>query len=548
MPDNANVLLRDVIYANGFATLEFYPMSTRPIPTKSIQLRIGDLHGNVLKLIYFLVHENVLILAPDAKNTEMPDDEKSNKLYAELVRIHGRAVGDEKGSLLTKADLVRFREILENASINPVDKIIIIGDDMCDRVGNDKLTLIAIEVLVRRLTIDILTSNHAAELIRVCETNSSFTDTIFTDEHSRSMRRLQQIIDDGLTTREAVLKIVNESYKPCLKALSYTLKEDEKEITIDSHAPIGLETIAALAAKLGVAFNDDSARGLAETIDRINGAFKQYVDHNKSATLYSRENVVKGYHSDIIDVKKDPFAFLTWNRDLEIIRRPAIHKGFKINWVHGHHPVELPAEHHVTTLDTLFGKIYPSPFGAVYKCIATDQRSSPSPILTVAQSPITVPPAVSVATKQPPPVLGKQSPFHKSGSSPGLFTSTPTRPTSVLPVRRSLPSMKMEELPSQAGKCDSAVSFNLGTESPVRKQWLSSPMKMMSPSPATSPVKMMSPPPSPVKMISPSPATSRTSLPARPGTASQGRLISASPVKMVMLPSPLTRSPRRLPK
>src|SRR5579883_2145455 len=108
------------------ADLEVYPKETKDtdcIPHANNEFTIGDLHGNALKLLHFLVRQNVINL-----------DEAE---YAEFVKLYKK---DSKE--ITKEDLdVIFEKILAKMTANPVGTVRLIGDELSDRGANDYFTL-----------------------------------------------------------------------------------------------------------------------------------------------------------------------------------------------------------------------------------------------------------------------------------------------------------------------------------------------------------------------------------------------------------------------
>ena len=278
----------------------------------SNQLTIGDLHGNAIKLIYFLIHQNVLRLP-------VPDD------YKVLVRIY------RKGKL-SADDLAQFEAILAMMEVNSVGTVRLIGDEMADRGQNDYLTLQVIDLLRRKgVSVEILLSNHSVEFIEAYEKQMPFISERLLYGQAGSMYLLHQLIQDKLVTREAVLGMVDSSYKPFLRALSYTVSEDKTKITIYSHAGIDLSTIEKLANALGVAYCDDTVELLAGTIDRINVEFYKHVKNNTVHTLYSAAAVYNGGSSSRLD--DNAFAFIMWNRTYHTLNRPADYKGYHIDFV-----------------------------------------------------------------------------------------------------------------------------------------------------------------------------------------------------------------------
>lgn len=302
----------------------------------SNQLTIGDLHGNALKLIYFLLRQNVLRLPA-------PDD------YAKLVAIYRK-------NQLTAEDLACFEVILASMEVNPVGTVRLIGDELADRGQNDYLTLKVIDLLRRKgVSVEILLSNHSAEFIAAYETTKKFNSYNLNYGDARSMYALGKLIKDGIVSQEEVFSLIDNCYKPFLRALSYTLSQDKTKITIYSHAAIDLCTIEQLTKVLGVDYRDDEIEDLARTIDSINSKFYNYVKNNKAHTLYLRLRTAQGKDALVLKHDENPFVFLMWNRRYTAINRPAKYKNYSLNFVHGHDDAEESHEN-IYNLDNLLGK------------------------------------------------------------------------------------------------------------------------------------------------------------------------------------------------
>src|SRR5581483_9960414 len=134
-----NELIEDAYYVN----IDDCPPADAKHPANiQNQLTIGDLHANGLKLLYFLVRQNVL--------------EISSTDYATIVRIYLKSA-----HALTKQDLVDSNNIIANAKVNPVGTIRLLGDELADRGENDYFVLKILEKLSKEnISIEILLSNH----------------------------------------------------------------------------------------------------------------------------------------------------------------------------------------------------------------------------------------------------------------------------------------------------------------------------------------------------------------------------------------------------
>ncbi|MHB1949287.1 MAG: Dot/Icm T4SS effector Wip [Gammaproteobacteria bacterium] len=342
------------------------PDKSHPADSKN-QLTIGDLHGNALKLIYFLVRQNVIRL--------------EEKTYPELVRIY--KLGTQH---ITQADLDSFNKILASITALPVGTVRLIGDELCDRGNNDYFTLKVLERLSQlKVPVETLLSNHGIEFIDQYESQDDFIAARLEDDHANSMLSLQALITKGLVSRDEINTIFHLHIKPSLRALSYTLDLEKNKITIYSHAGIDLSVIATLAKKLDVTYCDDSAKHLAQTIDFINEKIAIHIRNNTLHTLHSHEALVEGYHGDApLNIETNPLEFIMWNRFYSQLKRPITHqKYYFLDFVHGHDPYDARSKniynldnklgkgqnHHQEDYNILYSQELPS-----YKCALTSKK------------------------------------------------------------------------------------------------------------------------------------------------------------------------------
>lgn len=234
----------------------------------------------------------------------------------------------------------------------------LLGDELADRGNNDYFTLKILQKLhEHKIPVEILISNHSIEFIEAYEKEKPFRSETLLSPHVRSMENLNALLEHGLVDRTEIESIVQTSYQANLRALSYSLSEDKQTITLYSHAGIGLNTIAHLAKKLGVDYNDATAQKLAATIDQINSQFQQYVQAKTVHTLYDREIIKKIYYEDnfCVPSEKSAFEFIMWNRNYAQLQRPVHHLGYKVNFVHGHDSNDVTLSH-IYNLDSQLGK------------------------------------------------------------------------------------------------------------------------------------------------------------------------------------------------
>lgn len=354
------------------ANIDEYPGTDAAHPAGSLnQNTIGDLHGNALKLIYFLVRQNVINLSAED--------------YGRLKGIYDIPVAE-----LTAENLGEFKAILAGVTVNPVATVRLIGDELADRGSLDYYTLKIIEKLISAgVHVETLISNHTYWFYDGYFNDKSFDLNLFSEggapsgqfaAQHRSMTGLKTVIERGLVTREEVDALVKNYHQPSLLALSYTIDPDRNSITIYSHAPIDFTTIEAIARKLGVDFKDATIFELAATIEEINLAFKKKVSEGGLLDLVDPEimGIMGGnftYDECGGDIFKIPFEFLVWNRKTERkkdepyftetikqLDRPkqiSAHS-YGCTFVRGHDSTPSGIDHEFN-LDNNFGKAAPAP-------------------------------------------------------------------------------------------------------------------------------------------------------------------------------------------
>ncbi|MBA2657510.1 MAG: hypothetical protein H0U70_11115 [Tatlockia sp.] len=287
--------------------IDNYP-EARPFPNAR-KLTLGDLHGNALKFLFFLIKEGVV--ACDKKN------------YQRFVEIYKQEVND-----LNKEDLADFETICDELSVISNIEICLIGDTLCDRGSNDYFTLKLLQVLkANSIKIEIMLSNHDFTFIESLETTGVFRseNNCGDRKFGRSMNQLQDLIDAGKLTKETILALVQEAYLPSLKLLSYTVNNN-KEFTIFSHALTDDLVTKNLADELGVNYQTATVKDYAATIDAINQAFQRnYVTQGLVIDLPN--------YNDGCD-QSDPVFFLMWNRKYDFFQNES--HSYRVNRVHGH--------------------------------------------------------------------------------------------------------------------------------------------------------------------------------------------------------------------
>ncbi|HKY69903.1 MAG TPA: Dot/Icm T4SS effector Wip [Gammaproteobacteria bacterium] len=330
----------DSIYIKRVDLKAFPLPSSRTAMDETAQLTIGDLHGNALKFLFFLIKHNVFT------NVE-PED------YAQFVKLYHKDT-----EAITQDDLLLFDAFLSKIAVNNKGVIRFLGDDLADRGSNDYFTLKLFEKLHQAgANFEIILSNHSNEFIKAFEKGDDYSPSLIFFGQSRSLVNLNHLIERGIITKDAVDTLFWMNYLPHLKALSYTINEANNAIAIFSHAPIGLETIRSLAKKLDVPFIEDTLLNLATTIDNINIAFANgYIQTKTISHLLNDDVIVHDPNFQNIDYDEDPFLFSAWNRNYDKIERPREHNGYTLKFIHGHDSTDPIIPHARYDLDNDLGK------------------------------------------------------------------------------------------------------------------------------------------------------------------------------------------------
>ena len=308
-----------------YVNLDIYPEITK-VKDEAL-LTLGDLHGNALKLLYFLIKHEIVTC--------------EKRFYERFVIIYRKHPND-----LSKEDLLEIKAICQQLIVKNKTKICLIGDVLADRGQNDYFTLLLLYKLHNEsVPIDILLSNHDFTFIECLEVYGIFRSSrpCGDREFASSMQQMQDLIETYKLDFSEIKTMVENAYLPKLKLLSYSL-DNENEITRFSHARIDDKVMINLAIVMNVPFLALTVAELAQTIDAINYSFqKNYVEKKLIHALVKES---------FIDDKNDPINFLMWNRSYYFLLKIL---PFKINEVYGHDSAG-PQGENIYCLDNLLGK------------------------------------------------------------------------------------------------------------------------------------------------------------------------------------------------
>lgn len=219
---------------------------------------IGDLHGNMMKLMFFAIKHGIVQLSDEIY---MNSQNEPCDAYAKLLEIYLKNPNE-----LTAQDKEIFDYIIDNMDVTAGALLSLLGDDLFDRGKNDYFMLKLIAKLIQEnVNLEILMSNHSMEFVIQQELklaqakgenfnppgNLGYSDLHIIEplDTAASYKGLVASIDNGVISQREV-NALYEVYKTKIKALSYFCNNDTGEVMVASHAPIGQSTVIMMAVAL----------------------------------------------------------------------------------------------------------------------------------------------------------------------------------------------------------------------------------------------------------------------------------------------------------
>lgn len=252
-------------YQEAVDLSEFPTPPARFTHAPSTEVTLGDLHGNALKLLYFLIKEGVIDMSSEDYfefGSLYIDEDFSNPIDPKTKTTPPSFLP------LSQQTITQLKSILRRITVLPNrPKIRLIGDVLCDRGANDYLTLKLIEKIAQeKVPLEIILSNHDLDFIRFFFLLPYPPGMMPTDKLSQHFQALVKSVwpnvslvrflkaaevNPELWTEAA--DIFGRYYLPSLKLFSISFRTDRGEIAYFSHAWTGLEAIEMLAQTYGIA-------------------------------------------------------------------------------------------------------------------------------------------------------------------------------------------------------------------------------------------------------------------------------------------------------
>nr|NKB47078.1 hypothetical protein [Legionellales bacterium] len=285
-----------------------YPDTIESIESECYLIH-GDMHGNFINFLYFLVRKGLVSITAEDYQTlaniyqkippEMNDSRESsveiNPVCSGDIEESSAETAETAQSILSKEDVQNFDNTLKKITLTESPaSLILAGDELSDRGNNDIFTLF----LIRRLhqigmRLRIILSNHSVEFLNAYRHGipSSWLDpnSAYYQTH-RSQRLLDQSIKADLLEQKKLDQLIHEDYLPHLKALSYSIDPHDSKITICTHAPVGLDTLKKIAEEYyTIDYDDSNLLALCRTLDEINESFAVNIDRTVQSIAKSKK-------------------------------------------------------------------------------------------------------------------------------------------------------------------------------------------------------------------------------------------------------------------
>lgn len=352
-----------------------YPTDIHPLAgDASLELVLGDLHGNALAWVYYLIKFGIMSMN-EANYLSMA------KSYGYFAALQINQWDDVPKDTI-KSELWNFVARLQSANIHCSANILLIGDETCDRGALDYFVLRIYEQLQSSgVVVQTLLSNHGFEFIRAYEQLSDgylyklYSKTLSLSQ-SISMLRMQYLLELGCLEWQQIHCLVKKHYFPTIQAVGYSVDEAKNQCLLHTHAPCCLSVVRALAQKFNVTFEQGSARAMAKSIDAINQAFSESLMSGQLRRMVDLKLLDSGI---VRNFKTHPLEFIMWNRGYKMLTRVPEEKGVRMAYCHGHDMNDPWAmKDFIYVVDSYFGKAHMKEyFCAEIRTLRIDRRLEP---------------------------------------------------------------------------------------------------------------------------------------------------------------------------
>ena len=305
---------------------------------------LGDLHGNALKLLHFLLQNNIVSWNTNGKS--------ESELYQAFYDIyHAEAISCD--------NLINIKKLIDALCVAPETPLLrFIGDELADRGKNDLITLLLFEHLtVKGVNYRCMFSNHTQWFLEQDEKakRGCVLDQCDTTRFYHSQNALLYYLHQGIITRNEVNHLVN-NHKKHLYILDHGLyNSGTYQYT---HAATSHNIGQHLARHFGLFYVDATPSCQVWSTWRINQKFQSYLN-NPHSNLFNTHVMNLLSKGQQIDESEFPIECAIWNRHHASLQRPKTHPEYHYEQrsIHGHDLNDSFAnETDIISLDNEFGK------------------------------------------------------------------------------------------------------------------------------------------------------------------------------------------------
>lgn len=245
----------------------------------------GDLDGNVMKMMHFLIKEGVVEVSEAFRG------DYSGRL---LDVYRSGTIREREGGRydpLNQAQLDFFYDWLQE--MNAKDSgpaVLFIGDDLADRGSNDLLMLQQYKRLMEiGVRYNVIASNHGLDFLRQVLSKGGVAGTpvalyLPSSYYAHSLESLRQAIQDELISTYAVDIFVSRHYIDKIKLLA--CDRDEHGVILYTHAPVHPQQVRDMFCELqSILLAEDRI----STKDKINIGVEKFNGDTPEAFMHSVE-------------------------------------------------------------------------------------------------------------------------------------------------------------------------------------------------------------------------------------------------------------------
>lgn len=220
---------------------------------------VGDLHGNVIKLLMFLIRFNYI---------KKPNQDLFRRwvvayIHPEIIisptgidpqRMAAQAQGAPFPSSRNDDLFIQFMDsLLDALELNPDgianSRLVLIGDVLCDRGQSDVMTLMLLEwMAIQRIQFTVILSNHDLFFLQAYEQNFLNLESTF-PYNVETYRSIIPVLSACSTTKAWIKEIVKTVYLPRLRVVDYDTildKNGTPQLFLYTHAPFVATLFEAL--------------------------------------------------------------------------------------------------------------------------------------------------------------------------------------------------------------------------------------------------------------------------------------------------------------